>query len=256
MAEVMSDAILIERPEAAPGVQVIRINRPEKKNALTRDMYAAMTAALKAGNGDAGVRAHLFLGTPGAFSAGNDMQDFLAFAMGGALGGEVIEFLKTLATAEKPLVAGVDGLAIGVGTTLTFHCDLTLATPGSLFRTPFTDLAIVPEAASTLLLPRIAGHQRAFAMLAAGLPFSAAEAKEAGFVHRLVAADALESEALALARDLAAKPPQAMAIARNLIRGPREAVLARIDEEADHFKQQLKSAEARAAFEAFMARKK
>jgi enoyl-CoA hydratase/carnithine racemase len=250
------DTILIERPENAPGVQIIRMNRPEKKNALTRTMYAAMTDALRRGDADPDVRAHLFLGAPGAFSAGNDMQDFLAFAMGGSLGAEVIDFLKTLATTRKPLLAGVDGLAIGVGTTLTFHCDMTIASDRSLFRTPFTDLAIVPEAASTLLLPNIAGHQRAFAMLAAGLPFSAEEAREAGFVWRVVPPDALEAEALSLARDIAAKPPQALAIARDLIRGSEQQVLERIDAEAEHFKAQLKSAEARAAFEAFMSRKK
>jgi enoyl-CoA hydratase/carnithine racemase len=250
------DTILIERPENAPGVQIIRMNRPEKKNALTRTMYAAMTDALRQGDADPDVRAHLFLGAPGAFSAGNDMQDFLAFAMGGSLGAEVIDFLKTLATTRKPLLAGVDGLAIGVGTTLTFHCDMTIASDRSLFRTPFTDLAIVPEAASTLLLPNIAGHQRAFAMLAAGLPFSAEDAREAGFVWRVVPADALEAEALSLARDIAAKPPQALAIARDLIHGSEQQVLERIDAEAEHFKAQLKSAEARAAFEAFMSRKK
>ncbi|AZN72822.1 crotonase/enoyl-CoA hydratase family protein [Georhizobium profundi] len=250
------DTILIQRPESAPGVQIIRMNRPEKKNALTRTMYAAMTDALRQGDADPDVRAHLFLGAPGAFSAGNDMQDFLAFAMGGSLGAEVIDFLKTLATTRKPLLAGVDGLAIGVGTTLTFHCDMTIASDRSLFRTPFTDLAIVPEAASTLLLPNIAGHQRAFAMLAAGLPFSAEEAREAGFVWRVVPPDALEAEALSLARDIAAKPPQALAIARDLIRGSEQQVLERIDAEAEHFKAQLKSAEARAAFEAFMSRKK
>jgi enoyl-CoA hydratase/carnithine racemase len=235
----MSETIEITRPDAAPGVEVIRMNRPEKKNALTREMYAAMARALSEGDRDGAVRARIILGTPGAFSAGNDMQDFLAYASGGELGGEVI-----------------DGLAIGVGTTMTLHCDLTFATPGSLFRTPFTDLAIVPEAASTLLLPRLVGHQRAFAMLAAGLPFTAEEAREAGIVFRVVKSDELESTVLAAAAEIAAKPPQAVRIARDLIRGDRQEVVARIDEEARHFKTQLKSAEARQAFEAFMARKK
>jgi enoyl-CoA hydratase/carnithine racemase len=252
----MSETIEITRPEAAPGVEVIRINRPEKKNALTREMYAAMARALRGGDRDEAVRARVILGSPGAFSAGNDMQDFLAYATGGELGGEVIDFLKALALTEKPVLAGVDGLAIGVGTTMTLHCDLTFATPGSLFRTPFTDLAIVPEAASTLLLPRLIGHQRAFAMLAAGLPFSAEEAREAGIVFRIVEAGELENAVLAAAAEIAAKPPQAVKIARDLIRGDRNEVVARIDKEADHFKTQLKSAEARQAFEAFMTRKK
>jgi enoyl-CoA hydratase/carnithine racemase len=252
----MSETIEITRPEAAPGVEVIRMNRPEKKNALTREMYAAMARALSDGDRDDAVRARVILGTPGAFSAGNDMQDFLAYASGGELGSEVIDFLKALALTEKPVLAGVDGLAIGVGTTMTLHCDLTFATPQSLFRTPFTDLAIVPEAASTLLLPRLAGQQRAFAMLAAGLPFSAEEAREAGIVFRIVGPDELENAVLAAAAEIAAKPPQAVRIARDLIRGDRQEIVARIDEEARHFKTQLKSAEARQAFEAFMARKK
>lgn len=248
--------VRIERPDTAAGVQIIRIDRPHKKNAITRPMYAAMAEALRAGDGDEAIRAHVFLGVPGAFSAGNDMQDFLAYASGGELGAEVIDFLKALALAEKPLIAGVDGLAIGIGTTLTLHCDLTFATPATTFRTPFSDLALVPEAASSLILPRIAGHQRAFAMLAAGLPFSAEEAREAGIVYRIVAGAELERTVLDAAAALAAKPPRAVKIARDLIRGPREDVLARIDDEARHFAAQLKSTEARAAFEAFMARKR
>ncbi|WP_099865211.1 crotonase/enoyl-CoA hydratase family protein [Pararhizobium haloflavum] len=250
-----TDDVLIERPDAAPGVQVIRLNRPSKKNAITRAMYGAMTKALKEGDDSDAVRAHVFLGVPGAFSAGNDMQDFLTYASGGALGGEVIDFLKALATAQKPLLSGVDGLAIGIGTTLNLHCDMTFATPAAQFRTPFVDLAIVPEAASTLLLPRIAGHQRAFAMLAAGLPFSAEDACAAGIIFKVVAAEELEPAVLGAATALAAKPPQALKIARDLVRGDRSDVVARIDEEAEHFKTQLRSSEARAAFEAFMARK-
>lgn len=252
----MTDLVIVERPQSAAGVQIIRMNRPEKKNALTRAMYAAMAEALRRGDADDEVRAHLILGSPEAFSAGNDMQDFLAYATVGALGDEVIDFLKVLAGAAKPLVSGVDGLAIGIGTTLNLHCDLTFATPRSQFRTPFVDLAIVPEAASTLLLPRVAGHQRAFAMLAAGVVFSAEEAREAGIVYTIVEEKELETTALAAALALAQKPPQALKIARDLIRGAREDVIARIDAEAEHFKAQLRSPEARSAFEAFMARKK
>ncbi|MFT4184516.1 MAG: crotonase/enoyl-CoA hydratase family protein [Rhizobium sp.] len=250
----MTDHILIERPEAAPHVQVIRFNRPEKKNAITRGMYQAMTDALKAADEDADIRAIAFLGTEGCFSAGNDMADFLTVAMGGSMGREVLDFLKALATARKPVVSGVDGLAIGVGTTIHLHCDLTVASDRSLFKTPFVDLALVPEAASSLLAPRVMGHQRAFALLALGEGFSAADAKEAGLVWKVTAPDALEQETLSLAARLAAKPPQALRIARDLIKGSSDDVLARIDVEAGHFAAQLKSAEARAAFEAFMKR--
>lgn len=251
----MTESILIERPEAYPGVLVIRLNRPEKKNAITRAMYAAMTAALTAANSDPDVRAIAFLGTPGCFSAGNDMADFMAFAMGGSMGREVIDFLKALATADRPLVSGVDGLAIGIGTTIHMHCDLTVASTRSVFRTPFVDLALVPEAASSLLAPNAMGHQRAFALLAAGDSFTAEEARDAGLIRRVVSEDAVEGEALSMAAKLAAKPPEALRIARNLIRGDRADVLARIDAEAVHFAAQLKSSEARAAFEAFMARR-
>ncbi len=250
----MTDDVLIERPEAYPGVQVIRFNRPAKKNAITRAMYAKMANALTVAGTDEAIRVTAFLGTEGCFSAGNDMADFMAFAMGGSMGQEVIEFLKALASAAKPVVSGVDGLAIGIGTTIHLHCDLTIASARSTFKTPFVDLALVPEAASSLIVPRIAGHQRAFALLAAGEPFTAAEAQEAGLIWKIAGADAIEEEVLALAASLAKKPPEALRIARDLIRGDRSDVLARIDEEAKHFAAQLKSAEARAAFEAFMRR--
>ena len=178
----MTDHILIERPETAPGVQVIRLNRVEKKNALTRAMYQAMTDALKAGDADESVRATVFLGSEGCFSAGNDLNDFMAFAMGGTMGREVVDFLHALAAHNKPIVSGVDGLAIGIGTTIHLHCDMTVASPRSVFRTPFVDLALVPEAASSLIAPRIMGHQRAFAMLAAGEAFSAEDARQAGLI--------------------------------------------------------------------------
>jgi len=250
----MTDHVTIERPETYPGVQVIRFNRPEKKNAITKAMYAKMTNALTVAADDPAVRVTAFLGTDGCFSAGNDMADFMAFAMGGTMGQEVIEFLKALATAPKPIVSGVDGLAIGIGTTIHLHCDLTLASARSVFKTPFVDLALVPEAASSLLVPRLMGHQRAFALLAAGEPMTAQEAQDAGLIWKIVGQDAVNDETLSLAAALAKKPPEALRIARNLIRGDRSDVLARIDEEAGHFASQLKSIEARAAFEAFMRR--
>lgn len=251
----MTDHILIERPENAPSVKVIRLNRPDKKNAITRAMYQAMTDALKAADADDGVRATVFLGSEGCFSAGNDLTDFMAFAMGGTMGREVIDFLHALAAHGKPLVSGVDGLAIGIGTTIHLHCDLTYASIRTEFRTPFVDLALVPEAASSLLAPRLMGHQRAFALLAMGEGFSATAARDAGLVYAVVEPGAVEEQALAAAKKLAAKPPQALSIARSLIRGERADVATRIDEEAGHFAAQLKSPEARAAFEAFMARR-
>ncbi|SCB10379.1 crotonase/enoyl-CoA hydratase family protein [Rhizobium lusitanum] len=250
----MTDHIIIERPETTPHVQIIRFNRPEKKNAITRAMYQAMTDALKAADDTPDIRVNVFLGTEGCFSAGNDMADFLAFAMGGSMGREVLDFLAALATAKKPVVSGVDGLAIGIGATIHLHCDLTVASERSLFKTPFVDLALVPEAASSLIAPRLMGHQRAFALLALGEGFSAAEAKEAGLIWKVTAPEAVEAETLSLAAKLAAKPPEALRIARDLIRGEPDAILGRIAEEAELFATRLKTAEARAAFEAFMKR--
>ena len=251
----MSDNhILIEKPEAQPGVLVIRLNRPDKKNAITTAMYARMTEALHEANNRAEVRAVAFLGTDNCFSAGNDMGDFLAYAMGGGGRPSAADFLQALATCEKPIVSGIDGLAIGIGTTIHLHCDMTIASDRSLFRTPFVDLALVPEAASSLIAPRIMGHQRAFALLVAGEGFSAEQAREAGIVWKVVSRDAVEAETLSLAASLAAKPPHALKIARNLVRGNGDDVLARMDEELVHFTAQLRSAEARSAFEAFMRR--
>jgi enoyl-CoA hydratase/carnithine racemase len=249
------DHILLERPEIAAGVQVIRFNRPDKKNAITDAMYRSMIEALKAADADEDIRAIVFLGTPGCFSAGNDMADFLGFAMSGGKGRlAAADFLHTLVSVGKPIVSGVDGLAIGIGTTLNLHCDLTIASSRSLFKTPFVDLALVPEAASSLLVPRIAGHQRAFALLAAGEGFSAEQAMAAGLIWKVVAEADVEAETLKIAANLASKPPQALKIARDLVRGDVDAIRARIDEEIVHFAAQLQSSEARAAFEAFMRR--
>jgi enoyl-CoA hydratase/carnithine racemase len=241
------------RADADKGVLTIRIDRPEKKNALTGAMYAALAAALDRAFADDAIRAVLLFGRPGVFTAGNDIGDFLAAATSGMRGSTaVFDFLERIILAQKPLVAGVDGLAIGVGTTMLFHCDHVVASETSTFRTPFVDLGILPEAGSSLIGPRIMGHHRAFALLAMGDALNAAEARDAGFVNRVVAASGLEETALATARSIAAKPPQAMAEARALLRGDRSDVLARMRKEAEMYKARLASSEAKAAFMAFM----
>ena len=237
-------------------VQIIRVNRPEKKNAFTRAMYDAMRKALAAGEADEAIRCHLFLGVPGAFSAGNDMQDFLAYATSGGDMPELIGFLETLARLTKPVVSAVDGLAIGIGTTIHLHCDLTLATPRSQFRTPFVDLGLVPEAASSLLVPAVTGHQKAFSLLAMGDDFSAEDALNAGLIYKIVGEEVIEEEALKLAEKVAARAPEALQISRRLIKRQRDEVIARIHEEAKLFAERLRSKEAQAAFMAFMSRKK
>ena len=249
----MSEHIEISRDGA---VQIVRMNRPDKKNAITRAMYAAMAKALTDGDADEAVRVHLILGVPGAFSSGNDLADFMAVATGGEQGTEVADFLQALATAEKPIVSGVDGIAVGIGTTLNFHCDVTLATRRTQFHTPFVDLGLVPEAGSSLLGPALLGRQQAFALLGLGEPFPAERAKAAGLIYDVVPEDELEAAALAAARRVAAKPPQALKIARDLMLGDRAALVERIREEGRQFAARLKSDEARNAFVAFMNRKK
>ncbi|MGN6471288.1 MAG: crotonase/enoyl-CoA hydratase family protein [Rhizobiaceae bacterium] len=249
----MTEHINVERRGA---VQVIRLNRPEKKNAITRAMYVAMTDALKAGDADPAVRCHVFLGVPGAFSAGNDLADFLAFSMGGKHGSEAFDLLEALARSAKPMVSGVDGIAVGIGTTLHLHCDLTFATPRTLFHTPFVDLGITPEAGSSLIAPLLMGRQQAFALLGLCEPFSAERAKACGLIYDVVGEAELEEAVFAAAERIAAKPPEALRIARDLMRGDRDALVARIREESRLFAARLISDEAKAAFQAFMARKK
>ena len=249
----MSEHIEVSRRDA---VQIIRINRPEKKNALTRAMYGAMVEALSKGDADAQVRCHVFLGFPGVFSAGNDLADFLSIATGGDGGGEVWDFLMALANCEKPMVSGADGIAVGIGTTLHLHCDLTYATPRTMFHTPFVDLGLVPEAGSSLIAPLLMGRQQAFALLGLGEPFSAERALATGMIYGVASEPDLEETVLAAAARIAAKPPQALKIARDLMRAPRSAVVGRIEEEARNFSERLKSDEARAALVAFMNRKK
>ena len=249
----MTAPVIVTDDEA---VRVVRMNRPEKKNALTAAMYDAMAEAIETTAGST-VRAVLILGAPGAFCAGNDLQDFLKAAMGGeGLGNSVIRFLYALARAERPLVAGVQGVAVGIGTTMCLHCDHVVAATDARFSTPFVSLGLVPEAASSLLAPRLMGQRRAFSLLVMGQPLDGAEAKACGLVNAVVAAEQVEAEALKAARAIAALPAEAVAASRKLIKGAPDEIVARIDGEAAEFRRRLQSPEARKAFETFLARKK
>ncbi|MCZ8182277.1 MAG: crotonase/enoyl-CoA hydratase family protein [Beijerinckiaceae bacterium] len=249
----MSDPVLQRRDGA---VLVLTLNRAEKKNALTGAMYSALTEAIESANADAGIGTILILGQPGIFCAGNDIKDFIGFAMSGSLGGPILGFLRALVANQKPLVAAVDGGAIGIGTTMILHCDYALASERAVFATPFVDLALVPEAGSSLIVPQLMGQRLAFEMLVMGERFDASRARETGLVNRIVASGDIEAEALAVAARIAAKPREAVAVSRRLMRGDPAALLARIDEEAAAFAQRLGSAEARAAFEAFLSKPK
>lgn len=240
----------------AGATQVLRFARPQKKNALTGAMYAALADAIAAGDADGDVAVHVIFGSGGVFSAGNDLGDFLETAEGaGGLGGDVLRFIRLLPKIRKPLLAGVDGKAVGIGTTLLFHCDLVYATPESEFSTPFLDLGLVPEAGSSLLGPRLMGPQRAFELLALGAPFSAERALQSGFVNGLVSKADLEAHVLAAAMKLAAKPPDALLMSRRLLRGDASDISGRIEEEALAFEKRLRSPEAREAFQAFFEKR-
>jgi enoyl-CoA hydratase/carnithine racemase len=236
-------------------VRVIRINRPEKKNALTLAMYADMTQALQEADQSDAVRCAMIAGTPGAFCAGNDITDFLNASAGG-LDPRAHHFLHALARRRKPLVAAVNGVTIGVGTTMLFHCDHVVAGTAATLSTPFLKLGLIPEAASTLLAPMRMGYARAFSLLVMGRPLSAAEAKDAGIVNSVVDAAEVDSTALKAAQDIAALPAKTVAVARGLMRRHLDEVIEQIDTESMHFRELLQSDEARAAFAAFLARRK
>ena len=234
----------------------LALDRPDKKNALTGAMYDALTAGLTEAAADASVGAVVIEGAPGAFTAGNDIGDFLAHAAAGFDSSPALRFIRALAANEVPIVAAVDGVAVGVGTTMLFHCDLVYATPRSLFRMPFVDLGLVPEAASSLLVPRRVGLAKATEWLLLGDSFDAAAAERAGLVNALVAPEELLDLAVKQARRLAEKPRGALRAARKLIRGDLSEIQARIEDEAKGFAAALAGPEARAAFEAFLARGK
>lgn len=247
----MSEHIRIERDGA---VLTIAIARPEKKNALTGAMYLALVQAFDQADADPGVRAIMIAGEGGNFTAGNDIADFLG--AGSFDDFPALRFIRKLVTLDTPLVAAVEGHAVGIGTTMLFHCDLAYATPDARLQMPFVNLALVPEAASSLLAPRRFGPQKAAELLMLAEPMDGREAHRLGLVNAIVEPAELHAHARARAHDLAAKPAGAVAATRRLIRGERDELLARIDLEAKEFGMAMASAEARAIFAAFLAKGK
>jgi enoyl-CoA hydratase/carnithine racemase len=240
--------------EHREGVLVLRIARPEKKNALTAAMYASLTSGLDEARDSGDIRAVVLAGGPGMFTAGNDVMDFMQ-APPSSEDSAVFRFLTTLVEFPKPIVAAVDGVAVGIGTSLLLHCDIVVATARARFSLPFTKLALVPEAASSLLLPLAVGYHRAAEWLLLGEPFDGAEAYRTGLVNRLVEPDDLEPTAFALAESLASLPPEAVQATKRLLRDPlREQTLAVMRREAATFLERLKSREARRAFAAFLSK--
>jgi enoyl-CoA hydratase/carnithine racemase len=248
-----SDQIVSEFSE---GILSLRINRPEKKNALNQSMYQALADGLRQADGDDAVRVILIAGSEECFTSGNDLADFIGAPQTGAES-PVMQFLFAISQARKPVVAAVNGIAVGVGVTMLLHCDLVCSGSSATFQMPFVNLGLCPEAASTLLLPRMMGHQRAAELLLLGEAFGAEVAREVGIVNQICPDAELLATARARALQLAAQPAAAVRLAKALLkRECATAVQETILEEGRLFMERLKSPEAAEALSAFMERRK
>jgi enoyl-CoA hydratase/carnithine racemase len=249
----MADEVLNERDG---GVLVLTMNRPAKKNALTKPMYDALADGLEEAERDPGVRAVLFQGAGDCFTAGNDVGDFAAVNRSDAPRDRagVSRFLECLAKGEKPYVAAVHGLAIGVGVTMLLHCDLVFVADDAKLSTPFVNLALVPEAASSHLLQQRIGYARAYAMFALGEPVIGDTAAAWGLANAAVPASEVKARALAAAKALAARPLGSLIATKRLMRDS-QAILGQMDREIAEFGKRLKSPEAAEAFAAFAQRR-
>lgn len=234
----------------------IEIDRADKKNALTAGMYQALADALAAAEADREVRAILIHGKADCFTAGNDLKDFLERPPHGE-DSPVFRFLARISTAQKPIVAAVGGPAVGVGTTMLLHCDLVYAATNARFQVPFVPLGLVPEAASSLLLPMVAGYQRAAEMLLLGRPFGVEKAFAAGIVTEVVAAGELLAHAREAAAELAALPPSSVRMTKALMKSHHATATGEaMRAEGERFRAQLSSAEAKEAMSAFFDKRK
>ncbi len=238
------------------GVVTLTLARPVKKIAIPAAMYGAMVDAVQRAEGDPAVRVLLIDALGDSFSAGNDLMDFLAQNQAGRGSDEmnVMRFLKALAAAEKPVLAAVTGQAVGIGVTMLLHCDLVYVAKDARLSTPFVNLAVIPEAASSLLLPAAIGHRRAYAMFALGQVISGEEAAAWGLANEALDAPLVLERARRAAEDLAAKPAGSLAITKRLMRDAA-ALAERMDVESRHFGERLVSAEAREALQAFFEKR-
>jgi enoyl-CoA hydratase/carnithine racemase len=250
MSEPMSEQV---RVDSANGVLAITLARPEARNAITVAMYAALADAIDVAARDPSIRLVTIRGLGQDFAAGNDLADFLdADPRDGDI--PVWRFLRALATLEVPLIAAVHGNCVGIGTTMLLHFDLVLAEAGTRFSMPFVDLGLVPEAASSLLLPELAGRRRAARFLLLAEPFGPDEAREFGLVSHVVPAGGLEEALTGVVAGLLAKPAEALRLTQSLLRrGSHDAIIERMELESGHFAERLGSAEVKAAISAFFA---
>jgi enoyl-CoA hydratase/carnithine racemase len=242
------------------GVATIEIARPEKKNALTVAMYQAMAEALNAAREDATVRAVLITGQPGIFTSGNDVEDFLTRPPGqgsDSMESPVFRFMRALLDCDKPVVAAVTGAAIGIGTTMLLHCDFVYVSDEARLAMPFVALGLVPEYASSLLVPQLMGHRRAAEKLLLGDPFTPEQAVECGIANAVLPAAEVVAHARRVAARFNALPPGAVREAKQLMRAPeRERLLQTIRTEGEIFGRRLRSPEAMEAFQAFLQKRK
>jgi enoyl-CoA hydratase/carnithine racemase len=237
------------------GILTLTLKRPDKKNALTNEMYGALADAIEGAESDPAVRVVLIRGEGDSFTAGNDLGEFAAVAAGKATGERhVTRFIHSLGRATKPLVAAVQGRAVGVGTTMLLHCDLVVLAENALLSTPFISLALVPEAASSILMPLRIGYARAFELFALGEPVAANVALQWGLANRVVPLEKLDAETTALAQRLAKQPLGSLVATKKLMRNG-EMLVKQMQAESEHFEARLKSAEAREAFQAFAERR-
>lgn len=236
-------------------VFTIRMDRQEKKNALTRGMYLAMVEALDLADNDPGVRVIVISGTDDCFTAGNDLVDFANAQPGES--SPAILYLQTLAGAQKPVLAAVSGVAVGIGTTMLLHCDLVYAAASARFQLPFVNLGLCPEAASSLILPALMGQHHAAELLFLGDPFTAQTAKDLGIVNQVVEPGDLLSTVAARAQQLAEKPPASMRATKALLKQATAAgITDTMARETRQFAELLQGPEAKEAMAAFLQRRK
>lgn len=242
--------------EARDGVLVLTMNRPEKKNALSLDMYASLVEGLRELETTPGLRCALITGSGDSFTSGNDVMDFMRNPPTDE-NSPVAQFLEAITTLEKPLVAAVNGNAVGIGVTMLLHCDLAYAADTAVFRTPFVNLGLCPEAGSSLLLPALMGHRRAAELLMLGDKIEAASLVDHGLLNAVCPGPALMEHAMAKAVQLAGQAPGALRLTKRLMRAPYQATLPEVmREEGREFMARLMSPEAAEGFQAFLQRRK
>ena len=247
----MSEHVLVERKG---DVLAITLARPDRRNAITVGMYAALADAFESAAGDDGLRLITLRGQGQDFTAGNDLGDFMAELPRDGSDIPVWRLLRALAKNQVPVVAAVHGNAVGIGTTMLFHCDFVIAEEGTRFLMPFVDLGLVPEAASSLILPRLAGRRRAARYLLLGEPFGPEEALDFGLVSHLAPAGQLDAIVDRVVEALRAKPAEALRLTQRLLRrGNSDELLERMELENGHFSERLTSTEVRDAISAFFA---